>query len=376
MEIATKSVSFSFNETMYRQIDGISKGSPLGPILANIFVGFHEGLLFERCSRPALYLRYVDDTFACFSCRDEALEFFQMLNNLHPSLVFTMEEEHTNTLPFLDVLVERHQSNFVTSIYRKPTFSGLYLSWDSFAPKARKINLIKCLTFRALNICSDSKIEGELQVITDIFKNNGYPEEVISHNIHLTVSKFKNKRRTFGPPKCPVYFRLPWIGPASQTFASKIVNSVSRCYNAVEVRTILTTRAAFRSFHKDVLPITQQSLLIYKFKCCCSSTYIGRTIQRQGIRIRQHVPLNVLHARSTSGFSQASDSAVRDHLEATNSCRFAYNDDWFSVLHKARDKHHLKILEAVQILLDQTTLYRQRTFQSLYLGEYFHPSVG
>ena len=48
MGIATKSVSFSFNEIMYCQIEGISMGSPLGPILANIFVGFQERHLFER----------------------------------------------------------------------------------------------------------------------------------------------------------------------------------------------------------------------------------------------------------------------------------------------------------------------------------------
>ena len=40
MGIATKSVSISFNEMIYRQIEGVSVGCPLGPILANIFVGF------------------------------------------------------------------------------------------------------------------------------------------------------------------------------------------------------------------------------------------------------------------------------------------------------------------------------------------------
>ena len=70
------------------------------------------------------------------------------MNDLHPSLTFTMDEEKDNKLPFLDV----------TSIYRKPMFTGLYLSWDAFAPKSRKVKLIKCLTFK---ICSDNKIKND-----------------------------------------------------------------------------------------------------------------------------------------------------------------------------------------------------------------------
>ena len=73
-----------------------------------------------------------------------------------------MDEEKDNKLPFLDVLVERRSFAFVTSIHTKPTFPGLYLSWDAFAPKSRKVNLIKCLSFRAVKICSDNKIKANL----------------------------------------------------------------------------------------------------------------------------------------------------------------------------------------------------------------------
>ena len=56
------------------------------------------------------------------------------MNNLHPSLQFTMEEENNNMLRLLDVLVKKTPTLFITSIYRKDTFTGLYVSWDSFAP--------------------------------------------------------------------------------------------------------------------------------------------------------------------------------------------------------------------------------------------------
>ena len=75
-ELATKSVSFSFNDSMYRQVDGISMGSPSDRILANIFVEFYEKQLFDSFPQPCIYLHYVDDTMACFSSRNESLSLF------------------------------------------------------------------------------------------------------------------------------------------------------------------------------------------------------------------------------------------------------------------------------------------------------------
>ena len=49
MNFATSSVEFSFNNIMYRQIDGIAMGSSLGPKVANMFVGFCEANLFTKC---------------------------------------------------------------------------------------------------------------------------------------------------------------------------------------------------------------------------------------------------------------------------------------------------------------------------------------
>ena len=272
------SVSFSFNGTMYCQVDSVLMVSPLGPILGNIFVRFYGRLLFDRFSKTYIYLRYVDDTFACFSSCNEALLFFLSLNDVHPSLTF------------LDVLVDCCWSAFLTCIYRNPTFTMLYLSWDAFAPKYRKVPLIKCLTFRALKICTDSKIKSEFEQIKNLLLSNGYPKEVIADTINLTVNKFRNDNRPFGPTKCPVYVvRHPWIGSASQLIADK-VTSVACYYNAVKVRTIFTNRTAFQSTHKVVFPIFQQSNLINKFQCCCDATYIGHASQCLEVRVRQHIP--------------------------------------------------------------------------------------
>ena len=82
----------------------------------------------------------------------------EKLNLLHPALKFTIEKEQNNSLHFLDVLIEKEGTGFLTSIYRKPRFTGQYIRWNSFSRRTRKISLIKTLVHRALMICSKTKL--------------------------------------------------------------------------------------------------------------------------------------------------------------------------------------------------------------------------
>ena len=66
LHMAVLNVDFSFNNEMYKQIDGVAMGSSLGPILANIFVGYLEFKLFSNIKIPLIYTRYADDIFVWF----------------------------------------------------------------------------------------------------------------------------------------------------------------------------------------------------------------------------------------------------------------------------------------------------------------------
>ena len=241
MQTATSSAEFSFNNIMHRQIDGVAMGSPLGPSLANIFVGYHELLLFKRVNKPLMYYRYVDDTFAVFNDEDKYNESFSHLNSLHPSFRFTFEKECNRTLPVLDVLVEKNDHEFVTSIYRKPAFTGQYIRWNSFCPMKPKTDLISTLVHRALIICSKSTLQNELSNIRSILINNVYPEAVINAVITKKINQF-HRRKQIGPKKCSVYLHLPWLGNVSMRYEMQIKTAVKRCYFAVEPCIVYTTR--------------------------------------------------------------------------------------------------------------------------------------
>ena len=94
--------------------------------------------------------------------------FTKIINRLHPALRFTIEKEQNNSLSLLGVLVEKEGSEFLTSVYRKPTFTGHYIRWNSFSSKERKIGLIKTLVHKAIVICSKNKLVSELDTIKRI----------------------------------------------------------------------------------------------------------------------------------------------------------------------------------------------------------------
>ena len=82
-------------------------GSPLSPIVADLYMESFEQRALKTFPLPQkVWICYVDDTFVLWPHSDEALDRFQEhLNNQHPSIRFTQEEESENKLPFLDVLV-------------------------------------------------------------------------------------------------------------------------------------------------------------------------------------------------------------------------------------------------------------------------------
>ena len=61
LRAATKKQHFQFDGTLYEQTDGVAMGSPLGPLLANVFMCSIEENLEQHGQLPRYYRRYVDD---------------------------------------------------------------------------------------------------------------------------------------------------------------------------------------------------------------------------------------------------------------------------------------------------------------------------
>ena len=107
-----------------------------------------ERKMLDECSsdfRLLLYTRYVDDTFTVFCDASHVTCFLNYVNTRHANLSFAHEQEFNKKLSFLDVNAERDLV-FRTSIYRRPTFTGLFSIFQSFSPLIYNIGLVKsCL---------------------------------------------------------------------------------------------------------------------------------------------------------------------------------------------------------------------------------------
>ena len=124
LEFVLTTIYFVFRGQVYQQKFGTAMGSPVSPIVANLFMEDLEQRAIESEPeelRPKLWKRYVDDTLEVIK-RGKVEEWSTHLNSMDPtgSIKFTYEEETNNTIPFLDTLLERRPDGSVkVQVYRK-----------------------------------------------------------------------------------------------------------------------------------------------------------------------------------------------------------------------------------------------------------------
>ena len=121
--------------------------------------------------------------------------------------------------------MQRTDIGFETSVYRKLTFIGKYLRWKSISPLKHKTCLISTLVNRALMICTKRRLNKEIERIKKILLNNGYPKNLINPQIPKKIAQFSTLKR-FGPEKCHVYLRVPWIHKPSTNLKKEVKTAV------------------------------------------------------------------------------------------------------------------------------------------------------
>ena len=98
-------------------------GSPLGHVLANLSMSFHQRRWLDQFQFCEVLLnrRYVNDIICLFNSDQDADVFFKFLNTHHPYNKYTFGKQKDDKLAFLDVRFSKTNQKFCISIFCKMT---------------------------------------------------------------------------------------------------------------------------------------------------------------------------------------------------------------------------------------------------------------
>ena len=353
---ATSGSHFLFDGKFYDQIDGVAMGSPLGPVLANLFMAHHEKDWISgfQSSTISFYKRYVDDIFCLMENEVEAKKFLDYLNNQHSNIKFTMEIEVDKKIPFLDVLITSTKEGwFSTSIYRKSTFTGLFMNFTSFLPDSYKLGLVTTLIDRVYKICHNRMtFNFEIRKVKEYLCKNMFPPHLIDKQVKKYLKKVRLPKddEKGEKDKNVSYFKLPYIGGYSKIVQNKINALCSRLCKDSNIKLVFTSRKVSSFFStKDKIPSALRSCVVYKFTCAfCNESYVGETTRHYDVRVREH-----LHKKSQP-------SSVYKHLDENQNCRDACDESCFEIIDTDTSPFRLLVKEAIHNEWLQPKINRQR----------------
>ena len=396
LSLTTKESIILFDMTFYTPVDGVAMGSPLGSSLANAFLCHHETKWLNDCPdkfKPVFYKRNVDDIFVLFKRPEHVKSFVDYMNSKHKNINFSFETEKDGQMPFLDVNVFRENGKFVTNVYRKETFTGVYTNFSSFIPLEHKFGLVYTLLHRCFCLVSDmSKFHFEIEKLKEILLSNGYSnnffdnmskfhfeieklKEILLSNGYSNnffdkcISKFMNKLYIKKPvmltvPKKQLYLVLPFMGKMSALVKSGLARSLHKRLPFCKVKIIFKTSNRLKNYFsfKDVVPEPLRSCQIYNFTCgSCNASYIGKTFRHMKVRVSEHQGVSPRTGKHLKGTLSTS---VRDHMLDCNHI-VAWDD--FKVLGRESNHWLLEIKESLFIKRDRPSLNKNIYSQELFL---------
>ena len=286
LSLAVKNCHFIFNGHFYEQMDGVAMGSPLGPLSANICLSSHERTLLDNCSPEFKLLhfrRYVDDCFIIFKSQDHVQPFLNYLNPKHRNIEFTSESEVNGCSPFLYVSINRIDG-FSTSVNRKPTFTGLFTTFDSFIPSSFKRGLIYSLLNNTLEYAHPHHIfQSEVIKLKEFLVNNDYSVALFDRCLSIFLDKiFSPPINNITVPKRVVYFCLPFTGTHSLQIRTKLIKLVSSCFPQIDLHVVLKPGKRLSTFlqFKHSIPKFLKSHVVYQYKCQCCAEHVGISYSR------------------------------------------------------------------------------------------------
>ena len=265
---------------------------------------------------------------------------------------FTYEMEADGKLAFLDVLVTRIEGVFSTSLYRKPTCSGLYSHYKSFMPDTYKKGLVYTLLHRAFVLCSSwAKFHEEVVFLKEIFMRNSYPCHFFDKCVKTFLDKmFITKKVYLTVPQKELSICLPFLGKQSLELKSKLIRFSSKYFPTCRIKVVFKCKNRLKNFlvFKDRIPLNVRSHLLYRYTCSgCNAIYIGKTKRHYLVRVFEHLGISMrTHKKFTYNANYKNNSAVLNHV---NCQKCVGKEENFKIIGSATNDFHLLLKESLLI---------------------------
>ena len=356
LEFCLRSTYFTFRGKFYEQVEGAAIGSPISPIVANLYMENFETRALQSSPNPPLWWkRFVDDTFVILK-KGHREEFLTHLISVDKNIQFTSEEPGPEgALPFLDMLIRPdNEGRLNTSVYRKPTHMDQYLHWDSLHPISSKYSVVGTLQHRAKTVCSNKQLlQQEEDHLARALKNCNYPMWTLNR-IKIKMNNpahKKNKNKTSSTQQNNIpkpHTTIPYYKGLSESVKKRCSNYGVQIYfrGGTTIKNLLMAP-------KDINPMMKKSGVIYSYKCGrveCDEEYIGESSRTFGERFKEH---------------QKAPSLIFDHFNTTG---HSISHENFNIV--GREEQDLKrtINEALYIRVNNPSLNRN-------VGKYHLPHI-
>ena len=275
---------FVFDGIYYQQVFGTAMGSPVSAVIANLVMeDVEQRALASAPVRLSFWKRFVDDIISAVSRNDIDI-LLQHLNSIEPSIQFTVERETNGDLAFLDLNVYRTiEGKLETAVYRKPTHTDKYLSYNSHHPVSHKKSVAKTLLQRAEHLPSNSDSQAnEREYVLNILRENNCPKDFLKNC--LNPSACRNQNNSEGDTSIKGYAVVPYI----QGVTEPIKRILSNCNIKVALKPYLTLGQIFAK-PKDPIPTNQKTHAVYSIPCNdCEKEYLGQSKRQFGTRLKEH----------------------------------------------------------------------------------------
>ena len=133
LEFCLKTTYFHFQDRFFEQLQGAAMGSPINPIVANLYMEYFENKTIntDECP-PRVWKRFVDDTFVIIEANKKQ-GFLDHINSVDYSSILQLRMlEQMGPFLFLGTIVmPQSDGSLLTSVYRKPTHTDQYFQWNS-----------------------------------------------------------------------------------------------------------------------------------------------------------------------------------------------------------------------------------------------------